>query len=45
MNARRTDRYTARHTARCATTASPTPLALTRRRHIDLARVAGAGCR
>ncbi|MFF9065789.1 putative leader peptide [Streptomyces sp. NPDC014891] len=41
MNARRTDRYT----ARCATTASPTPLALTRRRHIDLARVAGAGCR
>ncbi|MFE6712139.1 putative leader peptide [Streptomyces sp. NPDC057695] len=45
MNARRTDRHTARRTARCAATASPTPLVLTRRRHIDLARVAGAGCR
>ncbi|MFE2011979.1 putative leader peptide [Streptomyces sp. NPDC059491] len=26
-------------------TVSPVPLSLTRRRHIDLARVAGAGCR
>ncbi|MFJ5075349.1 putative leader peptide [Streptomyces sp. NPDC088553] len=41
MNARRTDR----RTARCVPTASPAPLVLTRRRHIDLARVAGAGCR
>ncbi|WP_406064041.1 hypothetical protein OG462_35185 [Streptomyces sp. NBC_01077] len=41
MNARRT----ARRTRRCAPTASPVPLVLTRRRHIDLERVAGAGCR
>ncbi|MFH9726655.1 putative leader peptide [Streptomyces sp. NPDC017254] len=41
MNGRRT----ARRTARCAPPASSAPLALTRRRHIDLARVAGAGCR
>ncbi|MEF9886404.1 putative leader peptide [Streptomyces sp. P9-A4] len=34
-----------RHTARCTPTATPAPLWLTRRRHIDLARVAGAGCR
>ncbi|WP_317452219.1 putative leader peptide [Streptomyces sp. CBMA370] len=33
------------HTAHHASPVSPTPLALTRRRHIDLARVAGAGCR
>ncbi|MET7754545.1 putative leader peptide [Streptomyces sp. NPDC005389] len=45
MNAGRTDRRTARRTARCVPTASPAPLVLTRRRHIDLARVAGAGCR
>ncbi|MGW1248448.1 putative leader peptide [Streptomyces sp. NPDC002535] len=45
MNARRTDRRTARRTARCGPIAPPAPLALTRRRHIDLARVAGAGCR
>ncbi|MFB7543496.1 putative leader peptide [Streptomyces zaomyceticus] len=42
MNGRRT----ARPTARCAPAICPAaPLALTRRRHIDLARVAGAGCR
>ncbi|WP_435973186.1 putative leader peptide [Streptomyces sp. Qhu_M48] len=41
MNGRRT----ARRGARCAPTASPAPLGLTRRRHIDLGRVAGAGCR
>ncbi|MFE2558880.1 putative leader peptide [Streptomyces sp. NPDC059352] len=34
-----------RRTARSTRTASPVPLALTRRRHIDLARVAGATCR
>ncbi|MEV7376355.1 putative leader peptide [Streptomyces sp. NPDC090301] len=45
MNARRTDRRTARRTTRCVPIASPAPLVLTRRRHIDLARVAGAGCR
>ncbi|MCX5229894.1 putative leader peptide [Streptomyces sp. NPDC006553] len=45
MNARRTDRRTARRTARCVPIASPALLVLTRRRHIDLARVAGAGCR
>ncbi|MFJ2936900.1 hypothetical protein ACIO8G_29575 [Streptomyces sp. NPDC087219] len=45
MNARRTDRRTARRTARCVPTATPAPLVLTRRRNIDLARVAGAGCR
>ncbi|MEW1697461.1 putative leader peptide [Streptomyces sp. NPDC091278] len=32
-------------TAHRASTVSPAPLGLTRRRHIDLARVAGAGCR
>ncbi|MFF3842852.1 putative leader peptide [Streptomyces sp. NPDC001930] len=53
MNERRADRRTdrrtahraARRTARCVPTASPAPLVLTRRRHIDLARVTGAGCR
>ncbi|MFI9120001.1 putative leader peptide [Streptomyces bikiniensis] len=34
-----------RRTARRAPAASPVPLGLTRRRHIDLARVAGATCR
>ncbi|WP_324610443.1 MULTISPECIES: putative leader peptide [unclassified Streptomyces] len=34
-----------RRTTRCAPAASPVPLGLTRRRHIDLARVAGATCR
>ncbi|QEV35643.1 hypothetical protein CP977_28560 [Streptomyces cinereoruber] len=33
-----------RRTVRCAPAASPVPLGLTRR-HIDLARVAGATCR
>ncbi|WP_329284820.1 putative leader peptide [Streptomyces sp. NBC_00691] len=45
MHARRTDRRAERRTERCGPTASPAPLVLTRRRHIDLARVAGAGCR
>ncbi|WP_347232298.1 putative leader peptide [Streptomyces sp. Root66D1] len=34
-----------RRAARRTPTTTPAPLGLTRRRHIDLARVAGAGCR
>ncbi|MFE5832229.1 putative leader peptide [Streptomyces sp. NPDC056488] len=34
-----------RRTTRSTPAASPAPLGLTRRRHIDLARVAGATCR
>ncbi|MEV7671840.1 putative leader peptide [Streptomyces sp. NPDC000963] len=35
----------ARRTTRRTPAGSPAPLGLTRRRHIDLARVAGATCR